>query len=152
DRTLDLMVMSQQTFMAPSLRDFYKLEEALYKMGLSFLLFGLSHPRVAWNLASSMKRVANLLQIPYWSQTAYAFGDRVVQYHLNPHQSATSTMPKRPIPSNFLRERLKEEIRGDRPLRHRARGALVGVQMILHDTVAKSVGGLAPVGDLQQVR
>ncbi len=110
DRTLDLMVKSQQTFMAPSLRDFYKLEEALYKLGFTFLRFVLSHPRVAWNLLRSMKRVANLLQIPYWSQTAYAFGDRAVQYYLQPHQKATSTLPKRPIPSNFLRERLKEDL------------------------------------------
>jgi len=108
-RTLDLILMSSQTFLAPNLQVFYDLEVALLKGGLSVPLFFLTHPVVFLTIASSQKQTANLLQIPYWSQTAYALGDRVVQYHLQPHQQATSTIPVKPA-SNFLRERLKEDL------------------------------------------
>ena len=53
-------------------------------------------------------------------------------------------------PQVFL-EPLAQEI-GRRLSRQGARGVLMGPQMILHDLVAEGVGGLAPEGDLQQVR
>ena len=108
-RTLDLIMMGSQTFLAPSLHVFYDLESALLKGGLSVLWFFATHPRVLRTIAGSQQKTANLLQIPYWSQTAYAFGDKVVQYHMEPHQKATSTLPEKPTP-NFLRERLKEDL------------------------------------------
>ena len=109
DRTLDLLLMSVQPFVTPNLRSFYGLEKALYKGGLTFAWFALTHPGIAWNHLTTMKKAANLLQLTYWSQTAYAFGDRVVQYQLWPHQKATSTLPEKPVP-NFLRERLEEDL------------------------------------------
>ncbi len=110
-RTLDLIMMGSQTFLAPNLQVFYDMEVALLKGGLSVPWFFLTHPRVILTILRAQQKTANLLQIPYWSQTAYAFGDRVVQYHLQPHQSATSQVPAKPSP-NFLRERLKEDLRG----------------------------------------
>jgi hypothetical protein len=109
ERTLDLIMMGSQTFLAPNLRVFYQLESAILRGGLSQLRFFLTHPRILRTIASGQQKTANLLQIPYWSQTAYAFGDRVVQYHMEPHQKATSTIPDKPAP-NFLRERLKEDL------------------------------------------
>jgi hypothetical protein len=108
-RTLDFVMMGSQTFLAPNLQVFYDMEVAFLKGGLSVLWFFLTHPAVALTVACSQQKTANLLQIPYWSQTAYAFGDKVVQYHMQPHQKATSTIPSNPTP-NFLRERLKEDL------------------------------------------
>jgi hypothetical protein len=108
-RTLDLIMMGSQTFLAPNLQVFYDMEVAILKGGLSLLWFFLTHPAVSLTIARSQQKTANLLQIPYWSQTAYAFGDKVVQYHMQPQQKATSTIPSDPTP-NFLRERLKEDL------------------------------------------
>jgi hypothetical protein len=108
-RTLDLVMMGSQTFLAPNLQVFYDMEVAILKGGLSVPLFFLAHPAVFLTVARGQTKTANLLQIPYWSQTAYALGDKVVQYHLQPQQKATSTMPAKPA-ANFLRERLKEDL------------------------------------------
>lgn len=108
-RTLDLIMMGSQTFLAPNLQTFYDLEVALLEGGFNTLRFFLTHPRILRTIALGQQKTANVLQIPYWSQTAYAFGNRVVQYHMRPHQQATSTVPKKPAP-NFLRERLKEDL------------------------------------------
>jgi hypothetical protein len=109
DRTLDFILMNGQTFLAPNLQVFYDMEVAILKGGLSVLWFFLTHPAVFLTIARSQQKTANLLQTPYWSQTAYAFGDQVVQYHMQPQQKATSTMPSKPA-ANFLRERLKEDL------------------------------------------
>ncbi|MBW8875635.1 MAG: catalase family protein [Acidobacteria bacterium] len=108
-RTLDFILMNGQTFLAPNLQVFYDMEMAILKGGLSVPLFFLTHPAVFLTIARSEKKTANLLQTPYWSQTAYAFGDQAVQYHLQPHQSATSTLPAK-ASLNFLRERLREDL------------------------------------------
>lgn len=107
--TLDLILMSSQTFLAPNLQVFYELEMAIFKGGASALRFFLAHPRVLLTILRGRQQTANLLQIPYWSQTAYAFGDKAVQYHLRPQQRAASGMPEKP-PANFLRARLKEDL------------------------------------------
>jgi hypothetical protein len=109
-RTLDLIMMGSQTFLAPTLQVFYDMEMALFKGGLSVPRFFLTHPAVLLTIVRGQTKAANLLQIPYWSQTAYALGDKVVQYHMRPHQKATSTIPAKPA-ANFLRERLKEDLR-----------------------------------------
>lgn len=108
-RTLDLILMSSRTFLAPNLKVFYELERALLGGGLAVPRFFLTHPRVLLTILSGRQKTANVLQVPYWSQTAYAFGDRVVQYHLRPHQKPVSEMPRKPTP-NFLRERLREDL------------------------------------------
>jgi hypothetical protein len=108
-RTLDLILMSSRTFLAPNLQVFYELERALLGGGLNVPRFFLAHPQVLLTILSGRRKTANVLQVPYWSQTAYAFGDRVVQYHLRPHQQSTSRMPRKPT-ANFLRERLREDL------------------------------------------
>ena len=112
-KTLDLIMMGSQTFLAPSLQVFCDMEVALLKGGASVPWFFLTHPGVSRTILTSRQKTASLLQIPYWSQTAYAFGDRVVQYHMSPRQKAASTLPKNPTP-NYLRERLKADL-GRRP-------------------------------------
>ena len=109
DRNLDLIMMGLQTFLAPNLQVFYDMEVAILKGGFSVPWFFLTHPRILRTIATGQRKTANVLQIPYFSQTAYAFGDKVVQYHMRPHQRPTSELPKKPTP-NFLRERLKEDL------------------------------------------
>ena len=108
-RTLDLITMSSQTFLAPNLEVFYQLEVANLRGGLAAVRFFLTHPRILLTIARAFSTTANLLEIPYWSQTPYALGDRAVQYHLRPHQQATSRLPD-DAPPNFLRQRLQEDL------------------------------------------
>jgi len=108
-RTLDLVMMSSQTFLAPDLQTFYDMEVAIFKGGLHLLWFFLTHPRVFLTIGAGQQRTASLLEIPYWSQTAYALGDRAVQYHMQPHQPAASRLPQDPSP-NYLRERLARDL------------------------------------------
>lgn len=111
-KTLDITMMGSPKFLAPNLAQFYDMEVALYKGGLSMLWFFLTHPRIAWTVATGFTKCANLLEVPYYSQGAYLFGDRAVQYYIKPHQPATSKIPKN-ASSNFLRERLVEHLTTD---------------------------------------
>jgi hypothetical protein len=110
--TMDFMMMGVQKFLTPDLQQFYDMEVALDKGGLSLMWFFLTHPRIAYTVASSFKKCANLLEVPYFSQTAYLFGTRAVQYHIKPHQPATSKVPSG-ASKNFLRERLAEYLTTD---------------------------------------
>jgi hypothetical protein len=113
--TLDITMMGSKTFLAPNLAQFYDMEVALYQGGLSMAWFFLTHPRIAWTVATGFTKCANLLEVPYHSQTAYLFGDRAVQYHIKSHQPKVSKIPRH-APSNFLRERLVEYLATDEAL------------------------------------
>jgi hypothetical protein len=108
-KTLDLIMMGTQKFLAPNLSQFYDMELALDKGGLSLMWFFLTHPRIFLTITTSFKKCANLLEVPYFSQTAYLYGTRAVQYHIKPHLPATSKIP-RDAPNNFLRQRLEEHL------------------------------------------
>ncbi len=108
-KTLDIIMMASQTFLAPNLAQFYDLEAAIYKGGPSVLWFFLTHFRIARTILAGRQKCANLLEVPYWSQTAYAYGPKAVQYHLKPCSNKTSNIPKKPK-NNYLREKLKEQL------------------------------------------
>jgi hypothetical protein len=110
-KTLDFIMMGSRTFLAPNVQQFYDMELALYNGGVRQLWFFLTHPFVTWTIATAFKKCANLLEIPYFSQTAYLFGTRAVQYHIRPHQRARSRVPSRPK-HNYLRERLVDHLAG----------------------------------------
>jgi hypothetical protein len=74
--------------------------------------FFLTHPRTAWTVLTKFNKCANLLEVPYYSQTPYLFGTRAVQYHIKPHQPAISKIPRN-ASNNFLRERLVEHLATD---------------------------------------
>jgi len=111
-KTMDLIMMGAQVFLAPNLPQFYDMEVALDKGGFARLWFFLTHPRIAWTVITAFKKCANLLEVPYFSQTAYLFGTRAVQYHITPHQPANSKVPKN-ASKNFLRERLIKHLATD---------------------------------------
>jgi hypothetical protein len=108
-RTLDLIMMGTQTFLAPDLQQFYDLETAIYRGTPHVVWFMLTHPAIAYTIMTGQKKCANLLEIPYWSQTAYAFGDKAVHYHMKPRRPPTSRIPNQPS-NNFLRERLRQDL------------------------------------------
>lgn len=107
--TLDFIMMGSSTFLAPDLFQFVALEEAIYRGQRALAWFLLTHRRIAATILRGQTRCANILEIPYYSQTAYAFGERAVQYHMAPHQPPQSTFPVDP-PNNFLRARLAEDL------------------------------------------
>lgn len=109
DQNLDLIMMGSQTFLAPNLPTFVELERAQLAGGLKQGLFFLTHPKVLLTVAKAQKKTANLLEIPYWSQTAYKFGPRAVQYHMRPLSPARSSLPKNPS-NNYLRHRLADQL------------------------------------------
>jgi hypothetical protein len=109
-QTLDILMMGARTFLAPDLAQFYDMERALYSGGVRQLWFFLTHPRIAWTIATAFTKCASLLEIPYWSETAYLFGTRAVQYHIKSHQSPQSKIPTAPA-HNYLRQRLEEDLR-----------------------------------------
>jgi hypothetical protein len=108
-KTLDIIMMGSPTFLAPNAKEFYDLEIALDKGGRSQLWFLLTHPRIALTIIKASVKCANLLEVPYFSQTAYLFGERAVHYHIKPHLPPTSTVPPKPA-KNYLRERLIEQL------------------------------------------
>jgi hypothetical protein len=108
-KTMDLIMMGSQTFLAANLSQFYDMETAISHGGLSLVWFFLTHPRIAWTVLKASQKCANLLEVPYWSQTAYLFGDRAVQYHIKPHLPPTSRIPQQPA-NNYLRERLQQQL------------------------------------------
>jgi hypothetical protein len=108
-KTMDLIMMGSPRFLAPNLPQFYDLEVALDESGLSRLWFFLTHPRIFWTIFTAFKKCANLLEVPYFSQTAYLFGSRAVHYHIKSHQPAVSKIPRN-ASKNFLRERLVEQL------------------------------------------
>lgn len=108
-KTMDLILMGSPTFLAPNVMQFYNLEVALDKGKISALWFFLTHPRIFTTIVKASRKCASLLEVPYFSQTAYRFGTKAVQYHAQPRLPATSRVPDHP-PNNFLRERLQEQL------------------------------------------
>lgn len=109
DDNLDLIMMGSQTFLAPDLPTFLAMEEALLAGGLKQLVFFLTHPRIVMTIVKGQSKVASVLEIPYWSQTAYAFGEKAVQYHMRPVAPPDSTLPREPS-NNYLRDRLVDRL------------------------------------------
>jgi hypothetical protein len=108
-KTLDFIMMGTPKFLTPDLQRFYEMELAIDKGGASLMWFFLKNPGIFLTITSSFKKHANLLEMPYFSQTAYLFGTKAVQYHITSHQPAVSKIPSDP-PLNFLRQRLEEQL------------------------------------------
>ena len=108
-KTMDFIMMGSQTFLAPDLRQFYDMEVAIDRGGLRLLWFFLTHFQIALTILKASRKCASLLEVPYWSQTSYLFGDRAVQYHIRPRLPPTSRIPPKPS-NNYLRERLQEHL------------------------------------------
>ena len=116
-KTMDLLLMTAQTFITDTLDVFSDLQEALldaYMNGLMgnlrLIWFFIRNPSTARRVIKSEIQCANLLEMPYWSETAYAFGEKAVQYKLVPRKAATSRLPGAGAPFNYLNQRLSEDL------------------------------------------
>jgi hypothetical protein len=109
EKTMDFLLMGAPKFLTPNLAQFYEMELALDKGGMRLAWFFLTHFRVTWTILTSFKACPSLLEVPYWSQTAYLFGTRAVKYHIKPLLPATSTVPRKAA-NNYLRQRLEEHL------------------------------------------
>jgi catalase len=116
-KTLDLLLMSAKTFITPDLNSFIQMQEALLhaylepvKGNAQLVAFFAMHPGTANRVAHSEITCANVLELPYFSETAYRFGEKAVQYKLVPHKKATSELPEADASFNYLNERLREDL------------------------------------------
>jgi hypothetical protein len=115
--TMDLLMMTAQTFITPDIRTFITLQTNLLHVyqsprlgNLKLIWFFLTHPGTMGRVLRSEIQFANLVEVPYFSETAYRFGEKAVQYKLQPHKEATSRLPGAGAPNNFLNDRLREDL------------------------------------------
>jgi catalase len=117
-KTMDLLLMSAKTFITPDLKSFIQMQEALLhayldpiKGNAQLVAFFAMHPSTANRVAHSEIHCANVLELPYFSETAFSFGEKAVQYKLVPHKPATSHLPDAAdAPFNYLNERLRADL------------------------------------------
>ena len=116
-KTLDLLLMTARTFMTRDLRAFITMQSILFGVykspkleTLKLIWFFFTHPGVTRNVLAGEKQFANLVEVPYFSQTAYRYGERAAQYRLVPHKPATSRIPGAGAANNYLNGRLREDL------------------------------------------
>jgi hypothetical protein len=104
-KTMDFIMMGSPRFLTPNLSSFTKFQKALCAGGLTLFWYLMTHPKTLWIVATSQSTTGSVLEIPYWSQTAFTFGDRAVKYHMQPLTDRITPIPARPSP-NYLREEM----------------------------------------------
>ena len=115
EKTQDFLVISIPKFINQNVIDFYGTLEAirggpLKMLGFFFNPFN-SHLRVLWNIATSLAKHGNLLEVRFWSTTPYQFGSKVVKYSAKPHQDEVTRIPKNPS-QDYLREVMTQHLAG----------------------------------------
>lgn len=108
-QTQDFIVISTPVFVTKDVEEFDAMIKAITGSVLAKALFFLTHWRVVWNLLKAMKKVANPLQIRYWSTTPYLFGTQAVKYSAIPVGAATDSLPDNPS-NDFLREAMVRQL------------------------------------------
>ena len=108
-KTLDFLMMGTPAFLAPNLSEFYNFQLAMSRRGWRLVWYFISNLSVTMTIQDGSKPTPSLLEIEQWSQTAYALGDKVVQYYMRPLTKKQTPMPDTPN-HNFLRERLAADL------------------------------------------
>jgi len=104
-RTMDILMMGSPCFLAPSLKSFLGFQRALCVGGWKLFWYLITNLKTLWVIASGQTITGSVLEIPYWSQTAFTFGNRAVQYHMEPLTDRITPIPGNPNP-NYLREEM----------------------------------------------
>jgi hypothetical protein len=110
EQTQDFIVISTNVFVTRDVGEFDALVKSMTTGVLPMMWFFLTHWRVGWNLFTSMKKVANPLQIRYWSTTPYLFGENAVKYSAIPQSPATDSIPTTPQ-DDFLRQAMIRQLK-----------------------------------------
>jgi hypothetical protein len=108
-RTMDILMMGSPCFLAPSLSSFLRFQRALCAGGWTLFWYLIRNLKTLWVIASGQSITGSVLEIPYWSQTAFTFGDRAVQYHMEPLTDRITPIPLRPT-TNYLREEMSRTL------------------------------------------
>lgn len=110
-KTLDFLMMGTPAFLSPNVPAFYDFQVALQKRDRIWPMvwYLLTHMTTTMTILDGFKKTPSLLEIEQWSQTAYALGDKAVQYYMRPLTTKMSKMPLTPS-RNFLRERLAADL------------------------------------------
>lgn len=111
-KTLDFLMMGTPAFLAPDLAAFYKFQVALNQGGWRMAWYFATNLSTTMTIQDGSKPTPSLLEIEQWSQTAYALGDKAVQYYMRPLTKKQTLMPETPR-RNFLRERLAADLEED---------------------------------------
>ncbi|TCS38692.1 catalase [Paucimonas lemoignei] len=110
EQTQDFILISTNVFVT---RDVAEFDDMIKAMTGSFWakigFFGLRW-RVLLNLAKSLRKFANSLQIRYFSTTPYLFGDTAAKYSAVPRISVPDRIPSKPA-DDYLRQAMVEQLR-----------------------------------------
>ncbi|HEU4454447.1 MAG TPA: hypothetical protein VFR81_15370 [Longimicrobium sp.] len=94
EQTQDFILISTPVFVTRDVREFDALLKSIESSVPAQLWFYLTHWRVALNVVRALKKLANPLQIRYFSTTPYLWGDTAVKYSAIPRVSVPDTIPR----------------------------------------------------------
>lgn len=109
----DFLLSSSSLFFVRNAKDF--LEFARHIKEPNAFFFPTGNP-LNWRLREyflflrQLQQITNLLDIPYWGNVPYRFGDRTVQYHAKPH-SSNQWKHSIPVSENFLHQATAEYLK-----------------------------------------
>lgn len=109
EQTQDFILCSTPNFFTRDAQEFNDLMKGLTGGLFAKLLFFITHLRVLFITFKAMKKVANPLQIRYWSSVPYLLGSKAVKYSATPQGAATDTIPDNPA-DDFLRRAMRAQL------------------------------------------
>jgi len=101
--THDFILISDSRFVTANVAEFDGLVKALIGGKIPIVWYFLTHLRVAWNLACSLRCHSNPLAIRYFSVVPSLLGDKAVKYSLTPVD-----VNQAPVPKNSSKDHLRE--------------------------------------------
>jgi hypothetical protein len=105
----DFILINPPMFIAKNAEEFDGMLSSLMGSAWSKVWFFTTHLHLVWNLMRSLIKIANPLQIRYYSTTPYLLGKRAVKYSAVPQSPQTDHIPSNP-PNDFLREAMKQKL------------------------------------------
>ncbi len=110
ETTQDFILINTSVFVTKDVAEFEGLVRGLVGGFLKLGWFMLTHFRTAWLLLNAMTRIANPLQVRYFSTTPYLFGSHAVKYSAIPHVDNPSRISEQ-IADDYLRQALENQLR-----------------------------------------
>ena len=105
----DFILASDTTFEVRNVKVLQRSIKALTGNIFDKLGFAMFHMGSIMKSMRDTKKCSNLLEIQYWSQTPYRFGNKAVKYSVKPSEPGNTPFPANPS-DNFLREQLVKDL------------------------------------------
>lgn len=110
EQTQDFLLINTPDFFIKNLPDYVGFIEATTNGGLGLAGYAITHPGVMYKIYKIFgQKVANPLEIDFFSTTPYKLGSTAVKYRVKSCQPGKTPMPSNPTP-NFLRENLSRSL------------------------------------------